>query len=270
MTLQKASGTPLTRLIVDNQYATEEAYLRALATAMDVPYQRVGDTPLDSDVLAALPARAVYQYGVIPVELGPGMVRVATSDPFKPGMVDGPTSRRRPRSSTASAPTPRPDDGRTTASRCRRGRPPGKAGPQRSRPGGVGRQVRQPDHLGGLQGPRDGHPSRADGEWTCASATGSTACCTRPRCRPSSSASSPPSSPASRSWPTWTSPRSGCRRTAASACASSGEEIDVRVSTMPTVYGESVSLRLLMRSSGMLGLDRLGLEARDEGACCSS
>ena len=42
-----------------------------------------------------------------------------------------------------------------------------------------------------------------------------------------------------------------------------GEEIDVRVSTMPTVYGESVSLRLLMRSSGMLGMDRLGLEDRD-------
>jgi general secretion pathway protein E len=39
-----------------------------------------------------------------------------------------------------------------------------------------------------------------------------------------------------------------------------GEEIDVRVSTMPTVYGESVSLRLLMRSSGMLGMDKLGLK----------
>ncbi len=43
-----------------------------------------------------------------------------------------------------------------------------------------------------------------------------------------------------------------------------GEEIDVRVSTMPTVYGESVSLRLLMRSSGMLGMDRLGLCKEDE------
>jgi type II secretory ATPase GspE/PulE/Tfp pilus assembly ATPase PilB-like protein len=42
-----------------------------------------------------------------------------------------------------------------------------------------------------------------------------------------------------------------------------GEEIDVRVSTMPTVYGESVSLRLLMRSSGMLGMDRLGLAEKD-------
>ena len=43
-----------------------------------------------------------------------------------------------------------------------------------------------------------------------------------------------------------------------------GEEIDVRVSTMPTVYGESVSLRLLMRSSGMLGMDKLGLSPADE------
>ena len=45
-----------------------------------------------------------------------------------------------------------------------------------------------------------------------------------------------------------------------------GEEIDVRVSTMPTVYGESVSLRLLMRSSGLIGMDKLGLNPRDEAA----
>ncbi|MBC8207038.1 MAG: type II/IV secretion system protein [Kiritimatiellales bacterium] len=43
-----------------------------------------------------------------------------------------------------------------------------------------------------------------------------------------------------------------------------GEEIDVRVSTMPTVYGESVSLRLLLRGSGMIGMDQLGLAPDDE------
>ncbi|MFO1521689.1 MAG: hypothetical protein U1G05_06565 [Kiritimatiellia bacterium] len=31
MALQKSSGSPLTRVVVDNQSATEEAYLRALA-----------------------------------------------------------------------------------------------------------------------------------------------------------------------------------------------------------------------------------------------
>ncbi len=45
---------------------------------------------------------------------------------------------------------------------------------------------------------------------------------------------------------------------------SSGQEIDVRVSTIPTAYGESVSLRLLTRSSIFLGLDRLGLDPQDE------
>lgn len=43
-----------------------------------------------------------------------------------------------------------------------------------------------------------------------------------------------------------------------------GEELDVRVSTMPTVYGESVSLRLLLRGSALLGMSHLGLETDDE------
>jgi type II secretion system protein E len=45
---------------------------------------------------------------------------------------------------------------------------------------------------------------------------------------------------------------------------SSGAEIDVRVSTIPTAYGESVSLRLLTRSSIFLGLESLGLSKEDE------
>jgi type II secretory ATPase GspE/PulE/Tfp pilus assembly ATPase PilB-like protein len=42
-----------------------------------------------------------------------------------------------------------------------------------------------------------------------------------------------------------------------------GEEIDVRVSTMPTVYGESVSLRLLMRGGGLITMTDLGLNDHD-------
>jgi type II secretory ATPase GspE/PulE/Tfp pilus assembly ATPase PilB-like protein len=43
-----------------------------------------------------------------------------------------------------------------------------------------------------------------------------------------------------------------------------GEEIDIRVSTMPTVYGESVSLRLLMRGGELISLTDLGLAPRDK------
>src|SRR5581483_1919963 len=43
-----------------------------------------------------------------------------------------------------------------------------------------------------------------------------------------------------------------------------GEEIDIRVSTVPTVYGESVSLGLLTRGKIFLSLDKLGFAPKDE------
>jgi type II secretory ATPase GspE/PulE/Tfp pilus assembly ATPase PilB-like protein len=43
-----------------------------------------------------------------------------------------------------------------------------------------------------------------------------------------------------------------------------GEEIDIRVSTVPTVYGESVSLRLLTRGKIFLSLDKLGFAQHEE------
>jgi general secretion pathway protein E/type IV pilus assembly protein PilB len=45
-----------------------------------------------------------------------------------------------------------------------------------------------------------------------------------------------------------------------------GEEIDIRVSTVPTVYGESTSLRLLSRGKIFLSLDKLGFAPKDESA----
>jgi type II secretion system protein E len=45
-----------------------------------------------------------------------------------------------------------------------------------------------------------------------------------------------------------------------------GAEIDIRVSTVPTVYGESVSLRLLTRGNIFLSLDKLGFLPHEETA----
>ncbi|HUC85468.1 MAG TPA: GspE/PulE family protein, partial [Candidatus Acidoferrales bacterium] len=45
-----------------------------------------------------------------------------------------------------------------------------------------------------------------------------------------------------------------------------GEEIDIRVSTVPIVYGESISLRLLTRGKIFLSLDKLGFSAMEEAA----
>lgn len=43
-----------------------------------------------------------------------------------------------------------------------------------------------------------------------------------------------------------------------------GEEIDIRVSTVPTVHGESVSLRLLTRGNIFLTLDKLGFAPHED------
>ncbi|MFM7215635.1 MAG: GspE/PulE family protein [Verrucomicrobiota bacterium] len=45
-----------------------------------------------------------------------------------------------------------------------------------------------------------------------------------------------------------------------------GEEIDIRVSTVPTVWGESVSLRLLTRGKIFFGLDKLGFGKDEDSA----
>jgi len=39
-----------------------------------------------------------------------------------------------------------------------------------------------------------------------------------------------------------------------------GQQVDVRISTMPTQYGESVVMRILVQSGSMLGLDKLGMQ----------
>ena len=43
-----------------------------------------------------------------------------------------------------------------------------------------------------------------------------------------------------------------------------GKEIDIRVATCPSVYGETVSLRLLQKGGGVIKLSQLGFEPRDD------
>ncbi len=43
-----------------------------------------------------------------------------------------------------------------------------------------------------------------------------------------------------------------------------GRDIDVRVSVVPTIYGERAVLRMLDRMSGLIGLQEIGLSAADE------
>jgi general secretion pathway protein E len=45
-----------------------------------------------------------------------------------------------------------------------------------------------------------------------------------------------------------------------------GAEIDLRIATIPTMYGEAAVIRLLRKGAGVVDLDRIGLSERDGGA----
>src|SRR6266545_3684703 len=63
-----------------------------------------------------------------------------------------------------------------------------------------------------------------------------------------------PLSRGSRSWPTWIFLNDGCRM----KVKFKAREVDLRVSTLPTLFGEKVVMRLLDKSNLMLDMSKLG------------
>ena len=85
---QRENDGVLTATVVALEYAREDVFLPALAKAMGVPFLRVGDQPIPGEILEKVPTKAVFQYNVVPVGIENGTLRVATSEPFRPGLAD--------------------------------------------------------------------------------------------------------------------------------------------------------------------------------------
>ena len=67
---QQQSGMPVADVVVGQGYAREDAFLEKLAGIMSIPFIRVGEVPIEQDILARLPTKAVFQYNVIPHVIG--------------------------------------------------------------------------------------------------------------------------------------------------------------------------------------------------------
>jgi type II secretion system protein E len=78
----------LTRAAVAQGFTTEEAFLESLASVLHLPFLRLGTMTIDAAILEKLPTRAVFQYNVIPYAIENGALMVATNDPFDAGLVD--------------------------------------------------------------------------------------------------------------------------------------------------------------------------------------
>jgi type II secretion system protein E len=278
---QQQSGQSITDAVVSQGYSKEEPFLEKLAEVMKLPFERVGDKPIAQDVLTKLPTKAVFQYNVIPLGMENGVLRVATHDPFHPGLVDAlrlASGFRIRLTLSASAELAKAakkfygvgadtleqmiQDNRIEVA------PEDDLSKQDlgelDQEASVVKFVNQIIWEAYQDRATDIHlePQEAD---------------LRIRYRIDGLLhQTPVPAQLKRFQPAIISrvkvmagmdiaekrlPQDG-----RISLRIRGEEIDVRVSTMPTVYGESVSLRLLMRSSGLIGMDKLGLNPRDETA----
>ncbi|MDD5704892.1 MAG: ATPase, T2SS/T4P/T4SS family [Kiritimatiellae bacterium] len=67
----------------------EEDFLAKLAPLVGMSFTPLGKLEPDKPAIERLPARAVFQYRVVPLKFERGVLTVATSDPFNTGMADG-------------------------------------------------------------------------------------------------------------------------------------------------------------------------------------
>ncbi|MEI8242399.1 MAG: ATPase, T2SS/T4P/T4SS family [bacterium] len=85
----RSDGTGMVAAIVRLGLAKEEELLQKLAPVLGLTYTPLDKTEPEAEAVQKLAARAVYQYNVMPIRLAGGVLTVAASDPFNIGMTDG-------------------------------------------------------------------------------------------------------------------------------------------------------------------------------------
>ncbi len=274
------SGAPIAQRVVDAGLAAEEPFLEALAGVLEVPFVRLADVAIPADVISRLPAKVVFQYNVIPVSVENGALRVATNDPFNPGMTDalrlvaGMRIRLVLSCSTelAKAANKFYGVGADTVEQLIQDNriqvAPEASGKidinEMDQEASIVKFVNQVVWEAYKDRATDIHFEPMEDEL-------------RIRYRVDGVLHQTSMPPQLKRFQAAIISRIKVmsnmdiaeRRLPQDGRISlgiHGQDIDIRVSTLPTVYGESISLRLLTRSSGLLGLEALGMNSRDEGA----
>jgi len=84
----RASEETITSVVVREGLAEEEQFLEALGKAMNLPFVKLPGREIPREVLEKLPTKAVFQYGVLPLSVENGTLIVASSDPLNPALLD--------------------------------------------------------------------------------------------------------------------------------------------------------------------------------------
>lgn len=273
------SSRSLAETISSLGLAEEKRFLKVLADAMDLPFLRFEDFDKDEELLARLPTKAIFQYDVIPVGCENGVLRIATCSPFKHGMVDALGLASGMRVKLALSPSQDIDQAiksfygvgaETVDAMLQDGRiqVESDAGllkedlSKLDQEASVVKFVNQIIWEAYQERATDIHLEpmeknlrvryRIDGVLHEAPLPAQLK-------RFQSSILSRIKVMANMDIAEKRLPQDG-----RISLTIQGEDLDVRVSTMPTVYGESVSLRLLLRSGAMFGMEELGLDGENQ------
>ncbi|MEA2068812.1 MAG: GspE/PulE family protein [Verrucomicrobiota bacterium] len=84
----RENGLPVCAAVLADSDTKEEEFLEKLAQTMALPFQRLKDVEIEDRILEKLPTKAIFQYNVLPLAEEEGCLNVVTSDPFIPGLVD--------------------------------------------------------------------------------------------------------------------------------------------------------------------------------------
>ncbi|MFA5689180.1 MAG: GspE/PulE family protein [Kiritimatiellales bacterium] len=78
----------LTETAVEKTGIREELFLERLAQVMNLPFIRLAAAEINPALLAKLPPKAVFLYNIVPVDFEDSILRIATSNPLQPGLLD--------------------------------------------------------------------------------------------------------------------------------------------------------------------------------------
>jgi type IV pilus assembly protein PilB len=84
----KRTGTPIRELVVDMEVVDEGRMLDLIARQMDTQVVDLSSRTLDKNLVKAVPASAVRMYNIVPIESDGGTVTLATSDLLSPATMD--------------------------------------------------------------------------------------------------------------------------------------------------------------------------------------
>jgi type II secretion system protein E len=274
----RENGRPVCEVAQEIEDIKEEQFLEKLAETMGLPFQRLKEVEIENEILEKLPTKAIFQYNIIPLSEEDGCLKVATSDPFIPGLVDALRLAAESRITLILSPS---DDIATSAKRFY----------------GVGAEtldrMMQDDRID-LEDDDDllkQDLSELDQEasvvkfvnqiiWEAYNDRATDIHIEpmemdlRIRYRVDGVLHETPMPPQLKRFQSSVISRikvmanmdiaeKRLPQDGRISVRIRGAEIDVRVSTMPTVYGESVSLRLLMRGGGLVTMEDLGLNEHD-------